>query len=103
MQTTESQSLHMGHRVSVRSGNPYWIGDRYKPEDSGWMLSTLHTVRTFLNYLSDSLEGSNVSWIEYRLLVEMADQLDILGEGSMCDYRCLADVVKDIPAWYWDR
>ena len=27
MQTTESQSLHMGHRVSVRSGNPYWIGD----------------------------------------------------------------------------
>lgn len=79
------------------------VDDRYKPEDSGWMLSTMHTVRTFLNYLSDSLEGSNVSWIEYRLLVEMAYQLDILGEGSMCDYRCLADVVKDIPAWYWDR
>nr|DAW65113.1 MAG TPA: hypothetical protein [Caudoviricetes sp.] len=27
MQTTESQSLHMGHRVSVKSRNPYWIGD----------------------------------------------------------------------------
>lgn len=63
MQTTESQSLHMGHRVSVKSRNPHWIGDL--SHEGGDLYSnffaTVDTIHSSINAAANP-EGLTEGW-----------------------------------------